>query len=102
MFNTIHGVSKAPVAMRYRSAFVAAFLACSVSSASIQNPLHPSVHMKGAVASESKICTEIGIELIKKGVSIQRSERPPAFTHVYKGNAADALVGTQLCVGVTG
>jgi gamma-glutamyltranspeptidase/glutathione hydrolase len=40
---------------------------------------------KGAVASESKICTEIGIELLKRG-----------------GNAADALVGTQLCVGVIG
>jgi len=39
----------------------------------------------GAVSSESKICSEIGIELLKRG-----------------GNAADALVGTTLCVGVIG
>ncbi|PVH81756.1 gamma-glutamyltransferase [Cadophora sp. DSE1049] len=39
----------------------------------------------GAVASESKICSEIGIGLLQRG-----------------GNAADALVGTTLCVGVIG
>jgi gamma-glutamyltranspeptidase/glutathione hydrolase len=39
----------------------------------------------GAVASESKICSQIGIELLKAG-----------------GNAADALVGTSACVGVIG
>jgi len=39
----------------------------------------------GAVASESEICSHIGIELLKKG-----------------GNAADALVGTVFCVGVVG
>ncbi|KAH8589948.1 gamma-glutamyltransferase [Bisporella sp. PMI_857] len=39
----------------------------------------------GAVSSESKICSEIGVELLKRG-----------------GNAADALVGTVLCVGVIG
>ncbi|KAF2797682.1 gamma-glutamyltranspeptidase 1 precursor [Melanomma pulvis-pyrius CBS 109.77] len=39
----------------------------------------------GAVASESDICSHIGIELLKKG-----------------GNAADALVGTVFCVGVVG
>jgi gamma-glutamyltranspeptidase/glutathione hydrolase len=37
----------------------------------------------GAVASESKVCSDIGISLLKHG-----------------GNAADALVGTVLCVGV--
>ncbi|KAK8095019.1 gamma-glutamyltranspeptidase [Apiospora hydei] len=40
---------------------------------------------KGAVASESKLCSEIGIDLLGQG-----------------GNAVDAWVGTQLCVGVTG
>ncbi|ESZ90882.1 hypothetical protein SBOR_8723 [Sclerotinia borealis F-4128] len=40
---------------------------------------------RGAVACESKICSEIGAELIKRG-----------------GNAADAMVGTTLCVGVIG
>lgn len=40
---------------------------------------------RGAVASESKICSQIGIDLIARG-----------------GNAADAMVGTNLCVGVTG
>lgn len=40
---------------------------------------------KGAVASESATCSQIGISLLKKG-----------------GNAADALVGTVFCVGVIG
>jgi gamma-glutamyltranspeptidase/glutathione hydrolase len=39
----------------------------------------------GAVASEKALCSEIGIDLLKAG-----------------GNAADALVGTVFCVGVTG
>ncbi|KAE9377462.1 gamma-glutamyltranspeptidase [Stipitochalara longipes BDJ] len=39
----------------------------------------------GAVSSESKTCSEIGIELLRRG-----------------GNAADAMVGTTLCVGVIG
>lgn len=39
----------------------------------------------GAVASESSICSHIGIDLLKKG-----------------GNAADSLVGTVLCIGVVG
>ncbi|KAH6621136.1 gamma-glutamyltranspeptidase [Chaetomium sp. MPI-SDFR-AT-0129] len=39
----------------------------------------------GAVASESSICSKIGIDLIAKG-----------------GSAADAMVGTTLCVGVIG
>ena len=39
----------------------------------------------GAVASESSICSQIGINLLKTG-----------------GNAADALVGTTFCIGVVG
>lgn len=39
----------------------------------------------GAVASESAVCSKIGVELIENG-----------------GNAADALVGTLFCVGVIG
>lgn len=39
----------------------------------------------GAVASESAVCTQIGIDLLEQG-----------------GNAADALVGTVFCVGVIG
>jgi gamma-glutamyltranspeptidase/glutathione hydrolase len=39
----------------------------------------------GAVASESSICSQIGIDLLREG-----------------GNAADALVGTVFCVGVIG
>ncbi|CAM1510700.1 Fc.00g010350.m01.CDS01 [Cosmosporella sp. VM-42] len=39
----------------------------------------------GAVASESSVCSKIGIKLIQSG-----------------GNAADALVGTVFCVGVIG
>ncbi|KAK4941332.1 hypothetical protein LTR10_018742 [Elasticomyces elasticus] len=39
----------------------------------------------GAVASESSICSNIGIDLLQQG-----------------GNAADALVGTVFCIGVIG
>ena len=39
----------------------------------------------GAVASESSVCSRIGVDLIKAG-----------------GTAADALVGTIFCVGVIG
>lgn len=39
----------------------------------------------GAVASESSVCSKIGIEMLEKG-----------------GNAIDALVGTVFCVGVIG
>lgn len=39
----------------------------------------------GAVASESAVCSNIGIELLEQG-----------------GNAVDALVGTTFCVGVIG
>jgi len=39
----------------------------------------------GAVASESAVCSEIGIDLLQRG-----------------GSGADALVGTVLCVGVIG
>ncbi|KAI1206990.1 gamma-glutamyltranspeptidase [Annulohypoxylon truncatum] len=39
----------------------------------------------GAVASENAVCSKIGTNILKTG-----------------GNAADALVGTVLCVGVTG
>lgn len=39
----------------------------------------------GAVASESTVCSKIGIEMLEQG-----------------GNAVDALVGTVFCVGVIG
>ncbi|KAL3426640.1 gamma-glutamyltranspeptidase [Phlyctema vagabunda] len=39
----------------------------------------------GAVASESSVCSEIGIDILKEG-----------------GNAADAIIATQICVGVIG
>lgn len=39
----------------------------------------------GAVASESAVCSRIGVNLLKDG-----------------GNAADALVGTVFCIGVIG
>ncbi|KIW30662.1 gamma-glutamyltransferase [Cladophialophora immunda] len=39
----------------------------------------------GAVASESSVCSDIGIDLLRQG-----------------GNAADALVGTVFCTGVIG
>lgn len=47
----------------------------------------PALHdgQLGAVASESDVCSHIGIDLLKAG-----------------GNAADAMVGTVFCVGVIG
>jgi len=39
----------------------------------------------GAIASESSVCSKIGISVLGEG-----------------GNAADALVATQFCVGVIG
>lgn len=53
-----------------------------------QAHLAPSYHEEnklGAVASESAVCSDIGIETLKAG-----------------GNAADSLVATTLCVGVIG
>ena len=63
------------------------------SSGNLQQPVIESAyggqtHLQdhlGAVASESSICSRIGIDLLKEG-----------------GNAADALVGTVFCVGVIG
>ncbi|KAL8706972.1 MAG: hypothetical protein Q9201_000020 [Fulgogasparrea decipioides] len=52
---------------------------------SIPNRLPTGHDRLGAVASESRLCTQIGIDLLKAG-----------------GNAADAAVGTTFCVGVVG
>ena len=63
----------------------------ALSQNSIAAPPRPAYHGNsthdklGAVASETAICSQIGISLIKAG-----------------GNAADAMVGTTFCVGVTG
>lgn len=40
---------------------------------------------KGGIACESRVCSQIGIDLLARG-----------------GNAVDAWVGTQLCVGIIG
>lgn len=65
------------------SKLFAAFFASQVVGA---HPDHYGQSNKhGAVASESSICSNIGIDLLKQG-----------------GNAADALVGTVACIGVIG
>ncbi|KAI4248621.1 MAG: hypothetical protein LQ352_005885 [Teloschistes flavicans] len=46
---------------------------------------HQEVNKLGATASESAVCSRIGVNLLKDG-----------------GNAADALVGTVACIGVIG
>lgn len=64
---------------------------CALSNADAQYPLRAlsSSHArsrqnrKGAVASENKLCSQIGTEMIDIG-----------------GNAADALVATIFCIGV--
>lgn len=42
------------------------------------------VYSKSAVASDNKICSKIGVEIMKK----------------YNGNAIDASISTALCLGV--
>lgn len=54
----------------------------AVSAAPASCPAPPSDANRGAVSSESAICSNIGTQLIKDG-----------------GNAVDALVGTVFCVG---
>ena len=65
--------------------------AVTVSAAPAQVPLHffeptgqqANGNQLGAVASENRACSQIGIDLLNAG-----------------GNAADALLGTVFCVGV--
>lgn len=67
----------------YELAFISTLVSTVASS-----PLAPhsnEVPSHGAVASQSDVCTNIGIQLLKDG-----------------GNAADAQVGTVLCVGTVG
>ncbi|KAK6579520.1 hypothetical protein PZA11_007756 [Diplocarpon coronariae] len=63
----------------------AALLGLGISSAATAPAPAPAEDSLGAVASESKMCSEIGIGLLQRG-----------------GTAADAMVGTTLCVGVVG
>lgn len=67
------------------TAFFLSRLALAISHPNQQRPLlrpHPS-QTHGAVASENRACSQIGLDLLRAG-----------------GNAADALVGTVFCVGV--
>jgi gamma-glutamyltranspeptidase/glutathione hydrolase len=63
----------------------AGLLALQTVLADCQTPPVLQDGQRGAVASESDICSRIGIDLLKEG-----------------GNAADAMVGTTFCVGVVG
>lgn len=56
------------------------FLTQLVNATASQSPHEPRL---GAVSSENSECSKIGIDLLKAG-----------------GNAADAIVGTVICVGV--
>ncbi|KAL8932446.1 MAG: hypothetical protein Q9216_006831 [Gyalolechia sp. 2 TL-2023] len=65
---------------------------CTVAGVSLPQPLvkrnaaqHRESDKLGAAASESAVCSRIGVNLLKDG-----------------GNAADALVGTVFCIGVIG
>jgi gamma-glutamyltranspeptidase/glutathione hydrolase len=55
------------------------------SQLALTSPIRHSEPRLGAVASESSICSQIGIDALKSG-----------------GNAADAMVATVLCTGVMG
>ncbi|KAK8064351.1 gamma-glutamyltranspeptidase [Apiospora phragmitis] len=63
----------------------AAHLVGSALGAPTECPPTSSIPKLGAVASESSVCSQIGVDLLQAG-----------------GNAADALVGTVFCVGVIG
>jgi gamma-glutamyltranspeptidase/glutathione hydrolase len=67
--------------------WLAGLLALQTALADYAPPPVPvlSAGQHGAVASESDICSHIGIDLLKLG-----------------GNAADAMVGTVACIGVIG
>lgn len=52
-------------------------------SYSLRNPAYPIEVEHGAVASESELCSKIGVEILKEG-----------------GNAVDATVATTFCIGV--
>ncbi|KAJ2989537.1 hypothetical protein NUW58_g3419 [Xylaria curta] len=56
-----------------------------LAQSGLAKPCHSKDPKLGAVASESSVCSEIGIDILKRG-----------------GNAADALVATQFCIGVIG
>ncbi|KAK2031174.1 gamma-glutamyltransferase 1 [Colletotrichum zoysiae] len=60
-------------------------LLLGVAQPALAAPRNVTVPRLGAVASESNVCSTIGARLLKQG-----------------GNAADATVGTVLCVGVIG
>lgn len=60
-------------------------IACSSPHRSNPKVSHRVEDKLGASATENKVCTNIAIDILKKG-----------------GNAADALVGSTLCVGVIG
>jgi gamma-glutamyltranspeptidase/glutathione hydrolase len=64
---------------------MAPLLSYLTSQLALSSPVYHTAPKLGAVASESSICSNIGIDLLKAG-----------------GNAADALVGTVFCVGVIG
>ncbi|KAI0976921.1 gamma-glutamyltransferase 1 [Xylaria arbuscula] len=56
-----------------------------LAQSGLAKPCTSEIPKLGAVASESSVCSEIGIDVLRKG-----------------GNAADAHVATQLCIGVIG
>lgn len=64
---------------------MAPLLAYLTSQLALSSPVYHHAPHLGAVASESDICSRVGIDTLKAG-----------------GNAADALVSTTLCVGVIG
>ncbi|KAK8108273.1 Glutathione hydrolase proenzyme [Apiospora kogelbergensis] len=75
----------APWTPDYQTDAEQAVLSQSASSSPPSSSSFEESSTKGAVASESKTCSQIGLDLLGRG-----------------GNAVDAWVGTQLCVGVIG
>ncbi len=55
----------------------------------------------GAVASENEICSNIGLELLKKGGDLQTFDVKIKLNFAEKGSAVDAAIGAAFCTGVT-
>lgn len=87
-FTNLRDHQKEPGTMVNGAASLAKWLAGLLTlQTALAAPSTPVLHdgQRGAVASESDICSHIGIDILKLG-----------------GNAADAMVGTVACIGVVG
>ena len=63
--------------------FISNWCPTALSASRVDGPIYPIRAESGAVASENKICSDIGVEVLQEG-----------------GNAVDAAIAVTFCVGV--